>query len=151
MIPLRNNQNPLIAPDHRSYNHLIRYWVKTKQLNSAEKSYWWLRRMWEEYNETGNDGIRPNVHTYNTIMVPFSQLVHTVKVKHLLFKVLDHNRSKDTLLRPNKESLFLVINSWITNDASSSRYNIGERLRYALDADIIFIYPNVFFDITKLD
>ena len=100
--------------------------------------------MWEEYIETLNERIRPNVHTYNTVMADFSQLGHTVKVEHLLLEVLYHEGSKDTLLCPNTVSFSLVIKSWITNDASSSRYNIGKRLRYALDADTIFRYPKVF-------
>ena len=50
MIHLPNNRNPLIAPDYRSYNHLISAWVKTKQPKPAERSDWWLRRMGEEYN-----------------------------------------------------------------------------------------------------
>ena len=107
--------------------------------------------MWEEYNEIGNEIIRPNVHTYNTVMEAFTQLGHDVKVAHLLLEVLDHEGSKDTSLRPNTESFSLVIKSWIINDARSSRYNIGERLRYALDADIIFRYPRVFFYVAKLD
>ena len=44
IIHLRNNENPLIAPDHRPYNYLISAWVKTKQPNSSDQSYWWLRR-----------------------------------------------------------------------------------------------------------
>ena len=84
-------------------------------------------------------------------MAVFAQLGHAVKVEYLLLEVLDHNGIKDTLLRPNTESLSLFIKSWITNDASRYRYNIGERLCYSLDADIIFRYPKVFFDITKLD
>ena len=36
MIHLRNNGNLLIAPDHRSYNHLISVWVKTKLPNSCK-------------------------------------------------------------------------------------------------------------------
>ena len=36
MIILRNTRNPLIAPDHRSYNHLISVWVKTKLPNSCK-------------------------------------------------------------------------------------------------------------------
>ena len=40
-IHLRNNINPLIAPEHSSYNQFISAWVNTKQLNSSEKSYWW--------------------------------------------------------------------------------------------------------------
>ena len=96
MIHFRNNRNPLISPDHRSYNHLVLVWVMTKQLNSSEKSDWWLRSMWEECNETGNEIIRPNAHTYNTVMAYFAQLGHTVKVGRLLLEVLDHKRSKDT-------------------------------------------------------
>ena len=65
-------------------------------------------------------------------MEAFAQLGHTVKFNHLMLDVLDHEGSKDTSLRPNTDSFSLVIKSWITNDASSSRYNIGERLRYAL-------------------
>ena len=107
--------------------------------------------MWEEYNETGNEIIIPNVNTYNTVMSYFSQLGYTVKVVHILLEVLDHEGSKDTLLRPNTDFFSLVIKSWITNYASSSRYNIGEIPRYAIDADIIFRYPKVLFDITKLD
>ena len=107
--------------------------------------------MWEEYSETGNEIIRPNVHTYNIVMADFAQLGHAIKAEHLLLEVLDHEGSKYTLLLPNTESFYLVIKSWITNDASSYRYNIGKRLRYALDADIIFRYPKVFFDITKLE
>ena len=84
MINLHNNINPLNVPDHRSYNHLISAWMNTKQPNSAEQSSWWLRRMWEDYNEAGNEIIRPNVHTYNTVMEYFSQLGHAVKVEHLI-------------------------------------------------------------------
>ena len=105
----------------------------------------------EYYTETVNERIRPNFHTYNTVMAYFSQLGHAVKVGHLLLEVLDHKGSKDTLLRPNTYFFSLVIKSWITNYASSSRYNIGEIPRYAIDADIIFRYPKVLFDITKLD
>ena len=54
MIHLRNNGNPLIEPDHRSYNQFIIAWVNTKQPNSADKSDWWLHGMWEEHNEIGN-------------------------------------------------------------------------------------------------
>ena len=36
MINLRNNVNPIIVPDHRSYNHLISAWVKTKKPNLSE-------------------------------------------------------------------------------------------------------------------
>ena len=84
-------------------------------------------------------------------MAAFSQLGHAVKVKHLLLELLNHEGSKYTLLSPNYESFSLVIKSLIKNHTSSSRYNIGERLHYSLDADIIFRYPKVFFDITKLD
>ena len=83
IIHFRNNRNPLIAPDHRSYNNLIIAWLKTKQPNSAEWSYRWLHRMWEEYIETRNDIIRPNSHTYNRVMVDFVQLGHTIKFEHL--------------------------------------------------------------------
>ena len=38
MVNLRNNGNPPIAPEHRSYNHLISAWVKNKQPKSSEKS-----------------------------------------------------------------------------------------------------------------
>ena len=151
MINLYNNGNPLSAPDYRSYNHFISVWAKTKKPNSSEQSAWWLRRMWEDYNETGNEIIRPNFHTYNTVMADFAQLGHAVKSKHSLLEVLDHEVSKDTSLRPHTESLSLVIKSWITNDTSSSRYNIGERMRYTLYADIVFRYPKVIFYSTKLD
>ena len=107
--------------------------------------------MWEEYNETINEIIIPNGYTYNTVMADFIQLGHAVKVEHLLLELLDHDQSKDTPLRPNNGSIFLVIMSWITNDASSSGYNIGERLQYALNVDILFKYPKMFFDMTKLD
>ena len=40
MIYFRNNRNPLIAPDHRYYNHLVSDWVITKQTNSAGQSDW---------------------------------------------------------------------------------------------------------------
>ena len=65
--------------------------------------------MWEEYNETGNEIIRPNVHTYNTVMASFAQLGHAAKVKHLVLKVLDHEGSKDTSLRPNTEFFWIKI------------------------------------------
>ena len=48
MIHLRNKGNPLITPDHRSYNHLIVPWLKDKQQTLAEWSEWWLHRMWED-------------------------------------------------------------------------------------------------------
>ena len=79
--------------------------------------------MWEEYNETGNEIIIPNVNTYNTVMSYFSQLGYTVKVVHILLEVLDHEGSKDTLLRPNTEYLYLFIKSCITNDTRSSIYS----------------------------
>ena len=107
--------------------------------------------MWEEYNETGNEIIVPNVHTYNTVTEGFAQLFHAIKVKHLQLEVIYHEGSKDALLCPNIESFSLVIKSWITNDAISSRCNIVEILRYAIDTYIIFRDPKVFFDITKLD
>ena len=100
-IHLRNNINPLIAPEHRSYNQLISAWVNTKQLNSSEKSYWWWCRMREEYNETWNERIRPNVHTYNTVTVAFAWLGYAVKVENLLLEVLDQEGSNDMKL-PNK-------------------------------------------------
>ena len=77
-------------------------------------------------------------------MTNFSQLGHAVKVKHLMLEVIDHEGIKDTSLRPSTESFSLFIKSWITNYARSSIYNIGERLRYALDDDIIFRYQNCF-------
>ena len=48
-------------------------------------------------------------------MAYFAQLGHAVKVGHLLLELLYHEGSKDTSLRPNTESLYLVIKSWITN------------------------------------
>ena len=84
-------------------------------------------------------------------MADFAQLGYAVKVKHLLLEVIDQGWSKDKSLRPNTESFSLVIKSRITNDAISSIYNIGERLYYALDTDIISIYQKVFFYIPKLD
>ena len=106
--------------------------------------------MWEDYNGTGNEIIIPNVHTYNTVMADFAQLGHAIKFKQLLIEVLDHDGSKDTSILPNTEFFSLVIELLITNDAGRSRYNIDERLRYARDTDIIFRYPKVFFDITKI-
>ena len=47
MIHLRKNVNPLIAPDHGSHNHLVGAWVMTKQLSLAERSDWWLHRIWQ--------------------------------------------------------------------------------------------------------
>ena len=58
--------------------------------------------MWEDYNGTGNEIIRPNVHTYNTVMVDFAQLGHAIKFKQLLIEVLDHEGSKDTSLSPDR-------------------------------------------------
>ena len=84
-------------------------------------------------------------------MAAFAQLGHAVKFENLLLEVTDHEGSKYTSLLSNTESFSLVIELLITNDAISSRYNIGERLRYALDGDIIFRYPKVFFDIPELD
>ena len=138
MIHFCNNGKPLVAPDHRSYNHLISAWMKTKQPSSSNRADWWLHRMWEKYNETGNEIIRSSVHIYNTVMADFAHLGHTVKVKHLMVDVLDHKGSKDTSLRPNTDSFSLVIKSWITNGAGSSISNMGERMRYVLDADTIF-------------
>ena len=145
MIHLHNNGNPLIAPDHRSYDHLVSDWVITRQPNSSEISDWWLHRMWEDYNETVDEIIRPNVHTYNKVMAYFSQLGHAVKVELLMSELLNHEVSKDTSLHPNTGLFSLVIDLLIKNGARSSRYNIGERLCYALDANIIFRYPKVFF------
>ena len=103
MIHLRNNVNPLIAPEHRYYNHLISACVKIKQPQSDEQTDWWLHRMWEEYIETRNEIIRPKVHTYNTVMENFAQLGHAVKAGHLMLEVLYHKGSRDTWLRPNNE------------------------------------------------
>ena len=58
-------------------------------------------------------------------MAAFEQLGHAVKVEHLLLEVLDHDGSKYTSLRTNNWLFSLVIKSWIKNDASISRYNIG--------------------------
>ena len=71
MIHFCNNVNPLIETDHSFYNHLVSAWVMNKQPKSAELSDWWLRRIWEEYNETGNEIIGPKVHTYNKVMADF--------------------------------------------------------------------------------
>ena len=57
--------------------------------------------MWEEYNETVNERIILNIHTYNTVMSAFAELGHAVKLEHLLLEVLDHEGIKDTSLRPN--------------------------------------------------
>ena len=77
--------------------------------------------MWEYYNYTLNERIRPNVYAYNIVMAYFARLGQAVKFEHLLLEVLEHEGSKDKLLRTNDESFSLVIKSWIKNDASRYR------------------------------
>ena len=113
MIDFRNQGNADIAPDQRSFIHVMRSWSKTQRSNSAERAEWWLGKMWEEYRETGNSNLRPNIGVYNAVMEAYFRRMqlpsltsqkNVRKLDQLLMELLKFERNGDETLHANTAS-----------------------------------------------
>lgn len=100
--------NNELSPDTRSYNGVIRCWANSKQNNSGARAEWWLRRMWDNYEE---DNTMPDVNTYNSVILAFHNIGQASQSEKLLEELLEmEERNK---LKPNSETFSLVIRSWL--------------------------------------
>ena len=125
MIDFRNQGNADIAPDQRSFIHVMRSWSKTQRSNSAERAEWWLGKMWEEYRETGNSNLRPNIGVYNAVMEAYFRRMqlpsltsqkNVRKLDQLLMELLKFERNGDESLHANTASFTFAIRGWLKHE-----------------------------------
>lgn len=126
MMDFQNEENSCIAPDQRSYSHVIRCWAKIKRQNSGERGEWWLRKMWQEFHDSGNEDIRPNVDVYNAVMSGYGTY-DAAKVDELLAEMIDLEQSDSSPFRPNTESYSIAMRSWLQSEGKNGSHDAGGR------------------------
>jgi len=127
---LRRMKELQISPDQVSYRHVIRCWSNIKRHNSGERGEWWLKQMWQEFNDTGNENTRPDVGVYNAVMSGYADS-DAVKVDSLLTEMANIERM-DHWIRPNSESYSLAMRSWLKHEKQCSCDAAGEGISNAL-------------------
>lgn len=130
MVDLQSEGLSSISPDQRSYVHVIRCWAKIKRHNSGERCEWWLRKMWQEFDDTGNEHIRPNTDVYNAVMSGYEG-VDAVKVDNLLTEMLDLEQTDNWPFRPNTNSFSLAMRSWLKDGKNNA--TAGEGISHAFN------------------
>lgn len=136
MMAFRDQALLHIQPDQRSYIQVMRAWGKARRSNSGERAEWWLRNMWTEYEETGNEKVRPNLGAYLAVMEAYFLQSNATKLEGLLLELLEHEKTnsteKDNTLVANTSAFTFVIRGWIRHEESLSVEDMGYGCEKAL-------------------
>lgn len=138
MIAFRDEGLLHIQPDQRSYIQVMRAWGKAGRSNSGERAEWWLRNMWTEYEETGNDKLRPNVGCYLAVMEAYFRQANVAKLEGLLLELLEHENESDGIdhgnepLVANTAAFTFVVRGWLKYEEQLDMDDMGAGCEKAL-------------------
>ena len=136
MMAFRDEGLLHLQPDQRSYIQVMRAWGKARRSNSGERAEWWLRNMWTEYDETGNEKVRPNVGAYLAVMEAYFLQSNATKLEGLLLELLDHEKTnstdKDNTLVANTAAFTFVIRGWLRHEEHFPMEDMGYGCEKAL-------------------
>jgi len=141
MIAFRDEGLLYIQPDQRSYVQVMRAWGKARRSNSGERAEWWLRNMWTEYEQTGNEKVRPNVGAYLAVMEAYFHQANVTKLESLLLELLEHECGSDIQgtdnngnepLVANTAAFTFVIRGWLKHEDQLDMDDMGAGCEKAL-------------------
>ena len=139
MMAFRDEGLLHLQPDQRSYIQVMRAWGKARRSNSGERAEWWLRNMWTEYEETGNEKVRPNVGAYLAVMEAYFLQPNATtggKLEGLLLELLEHEKTnsteKDNTLVANTAAFTFVIRGWLRHEEHLPMEDMGYGCEKAL-------------------
>ena len=119
MIALREDIHPEVAPNHLSYTKVMLAWANLGKGNAGKRAQWWLKKLYDEYEVTNDERLRPSLAAYNTVIKAWTRVGRPVNAEMLLVDLIRNEKSeKNPFLKPNSESFSMVIHSWLKAEAS---------------------------------
>jgi hypothetical protein len=134
MISLREDVHFAVAPDADSYTKVILAWTNLGRDTAGKRAQFWLNKLYEEYEMTNDDRLRPTVGAYNAVIKAWSKLGQPENAEMLLVDLIQNEKSeKIPFLKANSESFSVVIYAWLKMDANelADCTQLGERCRRA--------------------
>jgi len=159
MMELFDQGSPNVTPDLFSYTQIIHAWTKLKSIQSTKRAEWWLRKMWNAYNDESlelddRQKRMPNSFTYNIIIKSWCDLNEIKRADSLLRELISLELQQSHYPKPNSDSYALLISAWTAYELRSTEDQAGAGLENAfrLLKDMIEKEDNIHPDIsTTLD
>mmetsp|Transcript_25785 Transcript_25785/g.39612 ORF Transcript_25785/g.39612 Transcript_25785/m.39612 type:complete len:300 (+) Transcript_25785:2-901(+) len=121
-----------VKPDHISYTKVIQAWTNANRENSGTRAVFWLRKLWEEFEEDKDDRLRPRVLTYNAVMKASVAAGDPTQAENLLKELMQHD-AEGSDLRPNTESFSHVIHAWLKSEQRGETNKAGDGCKRAAE------------------
>ncbi|KAL7578250.1 hypothetical protein ACA910_012669 [Epithemia clementina (nom. ined.)] len=113
MCVLRNAGHDVAAPDAVSYSLVIRAWLNSSHHTRAPRAAWWLSKLWQDYNMTGDDRLLPTTEIYNKVIAAWSLSEQPAMAENCLNELVSHyEKLSIPSLAPNSTTFSTVIRGW---------------------------------------
>jgi hypothetical protein len=114
MISLGERKYAQVKPDHRSYEQVIMAWGNTKRSTSGKRALFFLKKLWEAYEATNDESLRPQTSTYNAVLKAYNE--DSEGMEEVLIEMLVNEEKNEHFPKANSESFSTVIHGLLSSE-----------------------------------